>query len=79
MHPGPACIAGMRMSMACLAALLETHARQPTHFPLQTMQTRGAEAHQSDVTYSIMDVTALQLQVREAYADALYSLTTICC
>ncbi|KAL3162009.1 Methyltransferase-like protein 13, variant 2 [Trebouxia sp. C0009 RCD-2024] len=30
---------------------------------IQTMQARGAQEHQNNVTYSLMDVTALQLEV----------------
>lgn len=56
-------IADRHTSETGLAATIEPHARQPAHFPLQTMQTRGAQEHQNNVTYSIMDVTALQLEV----------------
>ncbi|KAL3162008.1 Methyltransferase-like protein 13 [Trebouxia sp. C0009 RCD-2024] len=31
---------------------------------IQTMQARGAQEHQNNVTYSLMDVTALQLEYR---------------
>lgn len=46
-----------------LAAVLASHHRQHASFSVQTMQAHAAKEHRDWVTYSIMDVTALQIQV----------------
>lgn len=45
------------------AVVLQSNHDQYASFMLQTMQARAAKEHQDVVTYSLMDVTALQMQV----------------
>lgn len=53
-----------------LAAAVNAHRSQHVSFALQTMQAHAAEQHQNLITYSVMDVTALGLQVQKSQADA---------
>lgn len=60
MHPGA--VTALLSPFTQCGILLSNH-EQHTSFLMQIMQARAAKEHQDVVTYSLMDVTALQLQV----------------